>query len=217
MRYLGYQVSTVGIAPQYEYLYHIRAWPRPKSRDELRAYLGLFPFLSVFSPCTSTVLSPLQNLLGKKRSVSDWSSKHDECFVASKLLFDGEVHFEDKAAIEVKSDARAYGLGRALIQNHKPVWCVSASMTESQKVCGATDRELLAVKEVIKKLSRFLWGRSFTAVTDHEPVLGLFQKKNLLLKYRRRWYCITSTGECCWHNQKWQPRGRKVFLRESSH
>jgi hypothetical protein len=34
------------------------------------------------------------------------------------------------------------------IQNDKPVWCVSASMTESR---GATDRELLAVKQVVKK------------------------------------------------------------------
>ena len=48
-----YQVSTVGIAPQYKYLDRIRAWTKPKSRDELRAYLGLFPFLSMFSPCTS--------------------------------------------------------------------------------------------------------------------------------------------------------------------
>jgi len=27
----------------------IRAWPKPNSRDELRAYLGLFLFLSMFS------------------------------------------------------------------------------------------------------------------------------------------------------------------------
>ena len=53
VKYLGYQVSTVGIAPQYKYLDRIRAWTKPKSRDELRAYLGLFPFLSMFSPCTS--------------------------------------------------------------------------------------------------------------------------------------------------------------------
>ena len=37
VKYLGYQVSTVGIAPQCEYLDRIRALPKPKSRDELRA------------------------------------------------------------------------------------------------------------------------------------------------------------------------------------
>ena len=36
----------------------IRAWPKPISRDELRACLGLFPFLSMFSPCTSSILRP---------------------------------------------------------------------------------------------------------------------------------------------------------------
>ena len=102
----------------------------------------------MFSPCTSSVLLPLQNLLGKKRSMSDWSSEHDDFFEASRLLFDGQElgRFEDKGTIEVHTDASAYGLGKFLIQNDKAVWCVSASMTESQKVWGATDRELLAVQ-----------------------------------------------------------------------
>ena len=102
------------------------------------------------------------------------------------LLFEGQelLHFDDKASIEVHTDASAYGFGGVLIQNDKPVWCVSASMTESQKVWGATDRELLAVKQVVKKLSRFLWGRSFTFVIDHEPLLALFQKKEFATERR---------------------------------
>jgi len=52
-----YQVSTVGIAPQYEYLDRIRAWPKPKSRDAFRPYLCLFPFLSMF------LLVPLQSFV----------------------------------------------------------------------------------------------------------------------------------------------------------
>jgi len=51
VRYLGYEVSTVGISPQYEYLDRICAWPK--------------------SRCTSSVLRPLQILLGNKRSMSD--------------------------------------------------------------------------------------------------------------------------------------------------
>ena len=120
--------------------------------------------------------------------MSDWSSEHDECLEASRLLFDGQelVHFDDMATIEVHTDASAYGLGGVLIQNDKPVRCVSASMTESQKVWGATDRELLAVKEVVKKLTRFLWGRSFIDVTEHEPLLGLFQKKEFRTKRQEK-------------------------------
>jgi hypothetical protein len=66
VKYLGHQVSTLGIAPQYEYLDRIRVWTKPQSRNELRAYLRLFSFLSMFSPCTCSVLRPLQNLVGKK-------------------------------------------------------------------------------------------------------------------------------------------------------
>jgi len=116
--------------------------------------------------------------------MSDWSSEHEECFEASKLLFNGQelVYFDDTATIKVHTDASAHGLGGVLIQNDKPLWCVSASMTESQRIWGATDRELLAVKQVVKSLSRFLRGRSFTVVTVHEPLLGLFQKKEFATK-----------------------------------
>jgi len=40
VKYLGYQVSTFGIAPQYEYLDRIRARAKPNSRDELRESLS---------------------------------------------------------------------------------------------------------------------------------------------------------------------------------
>jgi hypothetical protein len=75
--------------------------------------------------------------------------KHQSYFSMHKSWF-------TSATIEAHTDASAYGLGGVLIQNDKPVWCVSASMTESQRTWGATDRELLAVKQVVKKLSRFL-------------------------------------------------------------
>jgi len=56
--------------------------------DRLRKY-PLRLRREVFPPCTSSLLRSLQNLLGKKSSMSDWSSEHDECFEASKLLFHG--------------------------------------------------------------------------------------------------------------------------------
>jgi hypothetical protein len=59
-------------------------------------------------------------------------------------------------------------------------------MKESQKVWGGTETELLAVKQVVNKLFRFLWGGSFTVVTDHESLLGLFQKKEFATKRQEK-------------------------------
>jgi len=53
-------------------------------------------------------------------------------------------------------------------------------MAESRNVWGATARELLAVKQVVKKLPRFLWDRSFTVVTDYDPLLAKRQEKMVL-------------------------------------
>jgi hypothetical protein len=125
---------------------------------------------------------------------------------------------DDKPTLKFTLMPVLNGLGGVLIQNDKPVWCVSVSMTESQKVC-ATDRELLAVKQVGKKLSRFLWGRSFIFVTDHEPLLGLFQKKEFGTK--RQGNMVLSILEFdftlkYWHSRNCQPRGRKFIVRRSS-
>ena len=47
-KYFGDLVSTESIAFQHKYLYRIPPWPKPTSRDQLRAFLG-FPFWRVLS------------------------------------------------------------------------------------------------------------------------------------------------------------------------
>ena len=127
---LAYLVCTTGMGPQYHYMDRICFRPKPTTRDQLRVFLGLFPFLSMFSPCAASVLSLLKILFSKTRTMAEWSPEHDECFEAAESLFNGQelVHFGHDAPIKVHSDNSADGLGGVLMHG-KPLWCASTSLT----------------------------------------------------------------------------------------
>ena len=65
------------------------------------------------------------------------------------------------------------------MQNWQATLVRLASLIESRKLWGSTDRELLAVRDCMKKITRFLWGRKFVVVTYHEPLLGLKEERFL--------------------------------------
>jgi hypothetical protein len=104
-------------------------------------------FLSMFSPCAASVLKQLQNVLTKVRTMTDCCAEHDQSFEASKTLFNGEelCHCDQKPSSEAHTDASAH-----------TVWCVSVSLSESQKNWGSTHRELLTVKDYEYALQSFV-------------------------------------------------------------
>jgi hypothetical protein len=56
------------------------------------------------------------------------------------------------------------------MHNGKPLWCVSVSLSLSQRNTGSKDRESLAAKESIKKLSMFFWGREHAGWSSYLPI-----------------------------------------------
>ena len=47
-------------------------------------------------------------------------------------------------------------------------------MTDCQRRCNQIHKEALAIIFGLKKFHQFLYGRRFTIVTDHKPLLALF-------------------------------------------
>ena len=161
---LGYLLSTEGIAPQHEYLDRIRAWPQPTTRGQLRAFL-------VYSLCFQCFLLVLLNMMSALNRPSQFSM--DKGFVILAM----ELPLSFTPLLETM-DLEEY-ICKSVSQS-------GAFLSESHKHWGWTDRESLAVKESVKKLSRFLWGWEFTAVTDHETLIGLFKKKEFPTKRQEK-------------------------------
>ncbi|KAG8175165.1 hypothetical protein JTE90_024682 [Oedothorax gibbosus] len=148
---------------------------------ELQAFLGLLNFYGSFLKRRSDILEPLHKLL-QKDVPWEWTAEHEEAYKASKGLLTTDdllVHYDEKLPLILTSDASSYGLGSVLshlLPNGKeaPVAYYSRTMTKTERNYSQTDKEALAILAGVKKFHSYLLGRRFRIVTDHRPLLGIF-------------------------------------------
>ncbi|UYV79078.1 hypothetical protein LAZ67_17001042 [Cordylochernes scorpioides] len=85
-------------------------------------------------------------------------------------------HFDPNEPLELFADASKDGLGAILMPKEKPLSYASASLTSPQKHYSQIEKELLALYFGCKMFHYFLYGRKFTAYTDHKPLVSLLKK-----------------------------------------
>ena len=111
--YLRHHIDQDGLHPSPDKVRAVVEAPRPRSVQELRAYLGLLTYYGKFLPDVSTVLAPLYQLL-KKESQWHWSAKEEKAFRKSKELLTSSkllVHFDASLLLTLAYNAPAYGVG----------------------------------------------------------------------------------------------------------
>ncbi|KFD60664.1 hypothetical protein M514_27173 [Trichuris suis] len=179
--FLGSGLLKKGIYPTEEKLKAIRETPPPKNVKQLQGFLGLLNFYSVFLPRKATVLEPLHRRLDATASSRwHWGEREQDAFEAAKRLLTADsilAHFDGSKPLVLAHDASEYGLGAVLSQvedgQEKVVAYGSRTMTKAERNYGQIDKEALALMFGVKKFHQYLFGRHFTAVTDHKALLGL--------------------------------------------
>ena len=80
------------------------------------------------------------------------------------------------------TDASGTGLGAVLAQmidgEEHPVTYISRKLLPHEKNYATVEKECLAIKWAVHHLRYFLWGRSFTLVTDHAPLKWMANNKD---------------------------------------
>ena len=91
-------------------------------------------------------------------------------------------HFDPTKEVILACDARPYGIG--VILSHKmpdgterPVGFSSRTLSSAEKNYSQLEKEGVACVFGVKKFHTYLYGRSFTLLTDHKPLLGLFKEQ----------------------------------------
>ncbi|UYV79499.1 K02A2.6-like [Cordylochernes scorpioides] len=175
VKFLGHTISQEGILPDQDKVRAIQNMQIPKNKQELQRILGTVTYLAKFIPDLSSTTSNMRNLL-KKDIIWNWNIAADQELNFIKTLLTILRHFDPNEPLELFADASKDGLGAILMQKEKPLSYASASLTSPQKHYSQIEKELLALYFGCKRFHYFLYGRKFTAYTDHKPLVSLLKK-----------------------------------------
>ena len=177
--YLGHRIDQYGLHLLDDGIEAVVNVPAPKDVSQLRSFLGLMTHYGKFLRNLSTVVAPLNRLLGKGVKWI-WSTEEQNAFEAAKqLLLDSPalVHFDPQRKLYLQCDASSVGLGVVLSHRidgtDRPVAFASKTLSIAQKGYSQLEKEGLAIIFGLTRFHQFLYGRKFVIVTDHKPLLGL--------------------------------------------
>lgn len=181
--YLGHRIDKEGIHPVPDKVKAIANARRPENVTELKSFLGLLNYYGNFLPDLATRLAPLHKLLRKEQKWM-WGKAQEESFQSVKeLILSADVlaPYDPTKELYLQCDASPYGVGAVLSVKdsdgtERPVGFASRSLTDAEKNYSQLDREGLAVIFGLKKFHKYVFGRPFTILTDHKPLITLFNE-----------------------------------------
>ena len=127
------------------------------------------------------MLNPLYSLL-RSSTKWRWGSREEAAFQDSKeLLLSSQVlvHYSPEQELILACNASDYGLG--IVLSHKfpdgqerPIGYHSRTLLPAERIYSQIEKEELACVFAVKRFHNYLFGRSFTLVTNHKPLSTLF-------------------------------------------
>ncbi|XP_053548920.1 uncharacterized protein K02A2.6-like [Bombina bombina] len=184
LEFCGHVIDCHGLHTADDKVKALQEAPIPQNASQLRSYLGLLNYYHCFLPQLAHTLHPLHQLLETNRSWL-WSSECNKAFQESKnLLLCSRMlmHYDLQKPLMIACDASPYGLGAVLSHTmpdgtDRPVAFASRSLTTAEKNYSQLDKEALAIVWAVKKFHNYIYGRQFTLLTDHKPLLTIFNPR----------------------------------------
>ena len=183
--FAGHIIGVDGVRPDPQKVEALSSFPTPTNVTQLRSFLGLAQQLASFVPNLAMASEPLRQLL-KKGVVFQWLPEHDTAFTLVKDILTGPLlvqPFDRTLPTELHTDAsRLFGIGYLLLQRNKDgtsrlIKCGSRSLLPAEGRYATIELECLAVQYAVQHCHFYLQGAdNFSVVTDHQPLVGLFQR-----------------------------------------
>lgn len=133
------------------------------------------------------------NNLCRKNTPFNWSEQCKNSFqFLKKALASPPIlqypDFSDQNEFILQTDASGIAVGAVLSNKDiRPVAYASRPLNKAERNYPTIQKELVAIVWGIKYIRPYLYGRKFTNMTDHKPLLYLFGMKDpssRLLKFR---------------------------------
>ncbi|BHF64309.1 hypothetical protein SprV_0200731100 [Sparganum proliferum] len=180
IKYLGLVFDVTGRHPDPENIRAIQRMLAPNNVSQLRSFLGLISCDIAFLPSLHDVRAPLNRLLLKDAPWC-WSSDCEKAFAQLKSMVSSDLlltHYDPTLPIVVAADASNHGVDAVISHtfpdgSEKAIMHASRTLTPAENY-GQIEKEALALVFAVKKFHKLLYGRHFTLLTDHKPLLSIF-------------------------------------------
>ncbi len=195
VRYLGFHLGHGQVRPQIDKTAAVAACPSPKTKKEVRQFLGLAGYYRRFIPNFSDLTSPLTDLTKKEApDPVQWTEPCQQALTQVKAALCGGplLHSPNfNLPFLLQTDASDRGLGAVLAQvvggEERPVLYLSRKLSKRETRYSTVEKECLAIRWAVLTLRYYLLGREFTLCSDHAPLQWLHRMKDTNARITR-WY-----------------------------
>ncbi|XP_037928846.1 uncharacterized protein K02A2.6-like [Teleopsis dalmanni] len=170
-----------GILPDESGLKAVKNLQPPKDLKQAEAFMGKVNYYHNFIPNFSQLSAPI-NMLRRKNVKFTWGTAQQQAFIALKthILNAAQLaHYQEDLPLVLATDASSYGIGVVLSHTYvdgteRLIAFASKTLDIHQRRYSQIEKEGLAIVFGVKRFHQYLYGRRFTLVTDHKPLVSIF-------------------------------------------
>ena len=203
VEYLGHNVSAKGLSPHEAKVAAVKGLRVPTNVSELKSVLGFLNYYRCYVPKFSEIAAPLNELMGSAVAW-EWTARHQSAYQQIKDVMCQEgaalKRYDPAREVLVYADWSKAGIAAVLAQhdddgNEYMVACASRSLNKHERNYCSYEGEALAAVYAAKTFRKYLFGRHFTIVTDHQPLKWLMSTPDLSGKHMR-WALSMQEFDC---------------------
>ncbi|GBG70800.1 hypothetical protein CBR_g8100 [Chara braunii] len=211
--FLGHVVTDKGLQPESLKVAAVRDAPVPTTITQVRAFLGLASYYRRFIKGFAAIAGPLTNLLRKDHPLI-WTPECDQAFSKLKAaLISAPVLIipDPEKPFVLITDRQPEAISAILAQVgpsglENVVEYASKSVPACKQNYAAPTGSCYAALWGISHFRAYLYGRKFTLVTDHEPLLALKKSKDYSGMIGR-WATVLQSMDFDIHHRKHERHG----------
>lgn len=184
LEYLGHVISAEGVQPNPARIEKVKNYPVPRNSKEIKQFLGLCGYYRKFVKDFAKIAKPINQLLRKDKEFQ-WTSEQQTAFetLRDALITQPVLQYPNwNEPFILTTDASNHALGAVLSQGtigrDRPTAYASRTLNNAESRYTTTEKELLAIVWATKHFHQYLYGRKFTIVTDHKPLVWLMNVKD---------------------------------------
>ncbi|GBG78257.1 hypothetical protein CBR_g26288 [Chara braunii] len=183
--FLGHVVTDKGLQPEPQKVAVVTDAPVPTTITQIRAFLGLASYYRRFIKGFAAIAGPLTNLLRKDQPLI-WTPECDQAFSKLKAALISApvlIRLDPEKPFVLITDWQPEAISAILAQVgpsglESVVEYASKSVPACKRNYAALTGECYAALWGISHFRAYLYGRKFTLVTAHEPLLALKKSKD---------------------------------------